>query len=572
VFRKFPGREGVRAAPHDLVVRGGTCFDGRGSAPVVADVAVADGRIVQIGRVTGAARRTLDADGLFVAPGFVDGHTHLDAQVFWDPNGAGLTAQGVTSAVMGNCGFTLAPGSPEQAALVVRSIEHAEEMSPAAIRAGVPWEWTTFPEYLDALDRLPKALHLAAQVGHSAVRVAAMGERAFTDTATDDDLRTMQVMVRAAMEAGSVGFTTSRSSTHTMTDGGPVPSRMATWDEVRSLVLAMAASGRGIFQFAPERPVEPDALSDFRGRLRALALESRRPFTFLVGGQDDQVGTLNEVLAAGGEAVGQVHVRNYQSVFGFATTTPFDRLPSWREPRAEPFAVQAARLRDPELRRRLVAEAENADDAGLVGVGAARHRFDETTVVDGSDPEPSVTAVAAARGVSPVEAMIALTLETDFAQLFRRPLLHVSDDEVLAGLAHPATVVAASDAGAHVARSADSNIPTYLLSHWVRDRGALRWEQAIHMLTGAPARVWGLAGRGVLAVGHHADLVVFDPATVGCGTPSLAHDLPDGGPRITQTATGIRATIVAGEDVVVDGEPTGANPGRLLRAGRASVA
>jgi N-acyl-D-aspartate/D-glutamate deacylase len=555
----------------DLLIRGGTCFDGRGSAPVVADVAITDGTIIEIGKVTDSSRRTLDADGLYVAPGFIDGHTHLDAQIFWDPHGSSLTGQGVTAAVMGNCGFTLAPGDAAQAALVVRSIERAEEMSPEAIARGVPWAWSAFSGYLDALERLPKALHVAAQVGHSAVRVAAMGERAFSEVATDDDLRAMEAAVRDAMNAGSIGFTTSRSSTHSMTDGTPVPSRIATWDEVRRLVLAMAASGRGMFQFAPERPIDAAALDDFRARLVALGFASGRPVSFLVGGQDDQLATLEALLAAGAAAVGQVHVRGYEAVFGFATTMPFDRLPSWRAVRAEPLASQAARLRDPETRGALIAEAEHADAAALVGGGASPFRYEDTTVVDGAAAERSVAEVAASRQTSPVDVMIDLSLETDFAQLFRRPLLPVVDDEVLASMRHPATVIAASDAGAHVARSADSNIPTYLLSHWVRARDALRWEEAIHMLTGVPAAVWGLTGRGALEVGNHADVVVFDPETVGCGVPRIAHDLPDGGPRVTQAATGIRATIVAGEEVVVDGATTDARPGRLLRSGTAAA-
>jgi N-acyl-D-aspartate/D-glutamate deacylase len=560
----------VGAATHDLVIRGGTCFDGLGAPPVVADVAVRDGRISEIGRVEAHGSRTIDADGLFVTPGFVDGHTHLDAQIFWDPHGASLTGQGVTSAVMGNCGFTLAPSAASRAGLVVRSIERAEEMSAAAIQRGVPWGWTTFPEYLDAVDALPKALNVAAQVGHSALRVAAMGERAFARPATDDDLQVMEAAIRDAMDAGSVGFTTSRSWTHVMNDGGPVPSRIASWDEVRRLVMAMSTSGHGIFQLAPERPADDDALVDFRTRLIDVALASKRPVTFLVGGQDEQLATLDAARAAGGAAVGQVHVRGYEAVFGFATTLPFDGLPAWQGLRALPLDEQETRLREPEVRKRLVWEAERAERTELLGGGAEPQFFESTTVVDGSDAEPSLAGIAQARGRSPVEVMIDLALATGLGQLFRRPLLRVSDDEVLASLRHPATVVAASDAGAHVSRSADSNIPTYLLSHWVRARGALRWEEAIHMLTGVPAAVWGLVDRGTLRVGAHADLVVFDPATIGCGLPWIAHDLPDGGPRLTQAATGIHATIVNGDEVVVDGVPTSAHPGRLLRRGVAA--
>jgi N-acyl-D-amino-acid deacylase len=521
---------------YDLIIRGGTTFDGLGTEPVTADVAIADGRVVEVGRIDGRAERTLDADGLFVAPGFVDGHTHLDAQIFWDAHGGGLTGQGVTSAVMGNCGFTLAPGAPDQADLVVRSIEQAEEMSPEAIARGVAWTWSGFDGYLDALDGLPKALNVAAQVGHSAVRVAAMGERAFTEVATEDDLAEMADAVHVAMAAGAIGFTSSRSSTHTTKAGTPVPSRVASWEEVRRLVLAMADGGSGLFQFAPERPDSQEGLIDFRRRLASLLVESGRPATFNAGGQDEQLATLDAMAAAGARAVGQVHVRGFEAIIGFRVGLPFDRLPGWAELRALPLDAQRQRLRDPEVRRRLVEEAE----AG--GSGAT----------------------------TPVAALLDLAVATELEQLFRLPLLAVPEDEVLASLRHPGTVVAGSDVGAHVTRAMDGNIPTYLLSHWVRDRGAFTWADAVHMLTARPAEVWGLADRGTLRVGSHADVVVFDPATVGCGPPRVVDALPDGGPCLAHEATGIHATVVGGEVVFADGGPTDARPGHLLRGGRSA--
>lgn len=552
--------ETQEAAMYDLVIRGGTCFDGLGSPPVTADVAIVGDRIVEVGRVSGIARRTVDADGLYVAPGFVDAHTHLDAQIFWDPHGASLTGQGVTSAVMGNCGFTLAPSGPERSGLVVRALERAEEMSAEAIRLGVPWTWTSFAEYLDAVDALPKALNLGALVGHSAVRIAAMGERAFTDEATDEEFTRMELAVRAAMDTGSLGFSTSRSWTHTTMDGSPVPSRLASWAEVSRLVMAMAESGTGTFQFAPERPADAGELADFRERLSALAVASGRPMLFLVGGQEEQLATLDAVKSAGGTAIGQVHVRGYEAIFSFKTSLPFDALPTWQRVRAEPLDVQATRLRDPELRRRLCDEA-------MQNSGGAR--FDEITVVDGSEPEPSIARLAQDRGTSPVDVIIDLSLDSDFAQVFRMPLLSVSDAEVLASFRHPSTVIAASDAGAHVSRSADSNIPTYLLAHWVRDREILRWEEAIKMLTSIPAEVWGLEGRGSLQTGAHADLVVFDPETVGCGIPEVVNALPDGGPCIQQSASGIQTTVVNGVPVIDEGQPANARPGRLLRSAHA---
>jgi N-acyl-D-amino-acid deacylase len=555
-------------ADDGLVIRGGAVFDGLGAAPVTADVAIAGGRVVEVGRVARRGRRTIDADGLYVAPGFIDGHTHLDAQVFWDPHGGGLTGQGVTTAVMGNCGFTLAPGAPEQADLVVRSIEQAEEMSPEAIARGVPWTWSGFDGYLDALDALPSALNLAAQVGHSAVRVAAMGERAFTDEATADELVGMADAVRVAMAAGAIGFSSSRSSTHTTTAGTPVPSRVASWEEVRRLVLAMSEGGAGLFQFAPERPDSPEGLTDFRGRLASLLVESGRPATFNAGGQAEQLATLDAMDAAGARAVGQVHVRGFEAIVGFRVGLPFDRLPAWAELRALPFDAQRERLRDPDLRRRLIEAAEAAEAAGSGPRPGSPRPADigGITVVDGSAREPRLVDVARERATSPVAALVDLAVGSDLEQLFRLPLLAVPEHEVLASLRHPGTVVAGSDVGAHVTRAMDGNIPTYLLSHWVRDRGAFTWAEAVHMLTARPAAVWGL-DRGTLRVGSHADVVVFDPDTVGCGPPRVVHTLPDGGPCLAHEATGVHATVVGGEVVFADGHQSGARPGRLLRHG-----
>ena len=277
----------------DVVIRGGTVFDGRGSAGTVADVAIADGTVVEVGRVTDRARQTIDAAGRFVAPGFIDGHTHLDAQIFWDPYAGSLTEHGVTSAVMGNCGFTLAPGAPEQADLIIASIERAEDMSREAIQRGVPWRWTTFEQYLDAVEALPKALNVAAQCGHSAVRASVMGERAFTDAAADDEIRAMRQVVARAIAAGALGFSTSRSKAHLTKAGGPVASRIASWDEVSAIVSGMGDLGAGIFQLAPERPAEPDQMADYQARLSALAAASRRPVTFMVGGQREQLDAVD---------------------------------------------------------------------------------------------------------------------------------------------------------------------------------------------------------------------------------------------------------------------------------------
>jgi N-acyl-D-amino-acid deacylase len=553
----------------DVLIRGGTVFDGRGSDPAVADVAISDGTVVEVGRVTGTARQSIDASDRFVAPGFIDGHTHLDAQVFWDPYAGSLAGHGVTSAVMGNCGFSLAPGTQEQADLIIASIERAEDMSREAIHRGVPWRWTTFAEYMDAVDALPKALNVAAQCGHSALRAWVMGERAFTDRATDDDVQRMRQAVQEAISAGAVGFSTSRSRAHLTKAGEPVASRMASWDEVSAIVTGMGQAGAGLFQLAPERPVDPGEMADYQARLRRLAVASGRPVTFMVGGQQEQLDAVDGVVAAGGAAIGQVHVRGFENVFGFKTTLPFDRLPLWKSVRSAPLDEQRERLLDSRLRARLIAEAESGDYGEAVGAEVRAPRFDRIMIIDASRPaESSVAGAARARGISPVEVMIELSLDSRFEQLFRQPISETSDEFILAGLRHPNTVVAASDSGAHISQILDSNIPTYFLSRWVRGEGAFTWAEAIHMLTGAPARVWGLDRRGVLEPGAFADVVVFDPSAVGCAAPAVLNDLPDGGPRLAQSATGIDVTVVNGQVVTSAGRRTGATPGAFLRAPR----
>jgi N-acyl-D-amino-acid deacylase len=553
----------------DMVIRGGTVFDGHGSDGAIADVAVSDGKVAEIGQVTGSASQTIEAAGLFVAPGFIDGHTHLDAQIFWDPYAGSLAAHGVTSAVMGNCGFSLAPGTQEQADLIIRSIERAEDMSRDAIQRGVPWRWTTFADYMDAVEALPKALNIGAQCGHSAVRAAVMGEGAFTDAATDEQKQRMRQAVAEAISAGAMGFSTSRSRSHLTKAGQPVASRVAAWDEVAEIVQGMGEAGAGMFQLAPERSTEAGAMADYQARLRRLAVESGRPVTFMVGGQKEQLDTVDDVVAAGGTAFGQVHVRNFENIFGFKTALPFDRLALWRTVRSAPFAEQRERLLDPDLRARLVAEAESGDYGEAVGAEVRAPDFDRIMIIDPARPaELSVADVARQRGISPVEVMIGLALDTDFGQLFRQPISDIPGDLILAGLRHPSTVLAASDSGAHISQILDSNIPTYFLSHWVRAKGAFTWAEAIRMLTGRPADVWGLDQRGVLTSGAYADIVVFDPETIGCAAPAVLNDLPDGGPRLAQSATGIEATLVNGQVVTSSGQQTGATPGVFLRGGK----
>jgi N-acyl-D-amino-acid deacylase len=561
---------------YDLVVMGGTVVDGSGGPRFRADVAVKDGRIAAIGRIRDPAARTLDAEGLVVAPGFVDGHTHMDAQIFWDPIGSSSCYHGVTTAVMGNCGFTLAPCRPDEADFVFRNLERAEDLSREAMLAGIPWRWETFPEFLDAVDATPKGINYAGYIGHSALRTYVMGERAFTDAATEDDVRRMCALVKEAVVRGAIGFSTSRTFNHTTADDRPVASRLADWSEVCAIVNAMGETGRGIFELAGEAPGrDPERVREYFDRLKALAVESGVPQTwgmFSVRVAPElwrpYFDLLDETAAAGGRMFAQVHSRALNVMLSFEAHTPFDRWDVWRDVRALPLEAQKAKLRDPATRAALV-EVARRPYTGPRVVGAEARPPDWDWVFPMAEmrwDQPSMAELARQLGVHPVELMIDLALEHDFHIYFRQPIANENQDHVLEMMRHPRALVTFSDSGAHVAQIMDSSLQTHLLSYWVRERQAFTLEQAVRRITFDTASAWGLHDRGLLRRGLAADLVVFDPDTVGAALPEVVHDLPAGAKRLKQTATGIRHTIVNGTVLLTDNEPTGATPGRLLRA------
>ena len=559
---------------YDLVIKNGVVIDGSGMPRYRGDVGVVGGRIAAIGRIRESAREVIDADGQVVAPGFVDGHTHMDAQVFWDPLGTCSCWHGVTSVVMGNCGFTLAPCAKSDRHLVVRNLERAEDIASEAMDAGIDWTWTTFPEFLTAVDGLPKGINYAGYIGHSALRTYAMGERAFDKAATEDDLRAMERELREALSAGAMGFTTSRSPSHETPDRRPVASRVATWDEVRRLVSVMGEMNAGIFEIAGERFAgDPAGLRDYHVRLRDLAVETGRPITWGLFSRREEptlwrtyIALLEETARAGGRMFAQVHSRALTVVLSFKTNLPFDRLPVWKELRALPLEEQKRRLRDPELRSRLVAAARERDERRPIGAEARAASYDWIFVMDSpTGPYRSVADVARERACDPVEAMIDLALERDLDRFFLQPIANEDQDHALELIKHPRTAVTFSDSGAHVSQIMDASLQTHLLAHWVRDKQALTLEQAVRMLSFDNATHWGFADRGLIREGFAADLVVFDPAAVGPEMPEVAQDLPAGARRLVQRSRGFAATVVNGETVLRDGKHTGALPGRLLR-------
>ena len=561
---------------YDLLIKNGTVVDGSGGARYRADVAVSDGKIAAIGKINARAKQQIDAEGHIVAPGFVDGHTHMDAQIFWDPIGSCSCYHGVTSAVMGNCGFTLAPCKQEDADLVFRNLERAEDLSRDAMLEGIDWSWETFPQFLDTIDDLPKGINYAGYIGHSALRTYVMGERAFADAATEDDRRAMQHIVKEAVAAGAVGFSTSRTFNHITADDRPVASRIAEWDEVRAIVNAVGETGRGIFEIAGEAPGRnPERIREYCDRLRDLAVESGVIQTwgmFSVRAAPDlwrpYFDLLDETAAAGGRMIAQVHSRALSSLLSFESYTPFDQWEYWSEFRQLPLAEQAAKLREPTVRAKLV-EVASREYTGPRVVGAEARPPEWAYVYPMDDmhyDKPSMAELAAQRGTTPVELFIDMAVERDLNMFFRQPIANEDQDHVLEMMKHPRSVVTFSDSGAHVAQIMDSSLQTHLLSDWVREKQALTLEDAIRQITYNTATLWGLHDRGLVRRGMAADLVIFDEHTVGAEMPEVVHDLPTGAKRLKQKATGILNTVVNGEILLTNNEHSGAVPGSLLRS------
>ena len=558
----------------DLVVRNGTVVDGSGLAPYRADLGVTDGVIVAIGRLAERGRTEVDAEGQVVTPGFIDGHTHMDAQLFWDPLGANSCWHGVTTVVMGNCGFTLAPVRDGARPLVVRNLERAEDIDPAALAEGIAWDWQTFPEYLAAVDARPKAVNYAAQVGHSALRTWAMGERAFEEEATEDDLVAMEGQLAEAVAAGAIGFSTSRSEHHETSDNRPVASRLASWEEVARLVGVMGSLGTGIFEGADAGMSSPDpeVRRHSLDRMTDLAAVSGVTMTFgmvATRASGYLLDYLDEAAAAGGRMIAQTHCRGISVLLSLRTRLPFDLLTAWQGLRRRPVAQQLATLSDPERRAPFVDAAVHADYDTFTGVGAQARPPDFEGIRiyrRGLPPHPSVAEEARRRGVHPAEAMIDLCVESGGDQLFIQPSRYPQDETVLLrALRHPRAVMTFSDAGAHLSQIADASIHTHLLGHWVRQRQEFTLEEAVRMVTLAPAVAWGFTDRGLVRAGMAADLTVFDPATVGPSVPVLVDDLPGGGLRLEQRSEGFLATVVNGRVTIAGGVHSGDSPGRLLR-------
>jgi N-acyl-D-aspartate/D-glutamate deacylase len=557
---------------YDLLINNGTVIDGSGLARYRADVAVKDGKIAAIGRMTGiAAKEVIDADGMIVAPGFVDGHTHMDAQIFWDPIGSSSCFHGVTTVVMGNCGFTLAPCREKEADLVFRNLEKAEDINREAMLAGIKWRWETYAEFLDVLDTLPKGINYSGYIGHSALRTYVMGERAFDGAASDDDLAAMTREVQSALRAGAIGFSTSRNWAHETSDGRAVASRLADWQEVEVIAHAMAEIDAGIFQIAPDRTMG----AEWSVQLKNLSVATGRTVTAGVVTPlksptewQSHLATMEDAAKEGGRMFAQVHARDLSVLSSFETSLPFDTWDVWRDFRKQPLDQQAAGLRDADLRAKLVDVASRPYTGPTINtIGGRPPNWDWMFPLDSmTGPKKSLAEMARERNVTPVDVMIDEALKHDLKLFFRKVELNGSENDVLQMMRHPRSVVTFSDSGAHVSQIIDSSLQTHMLSYWVRQKQAFTLEEAIRKMTYETASHWGFADRGLVREGFAADLIVFHPATVAPKMPEVRHDLPTGAVRLFQNAEGIAATVVNGQVLLRNGAPTGKTPGRLLRA------
>jgi len=572
---------------HDLVVRGGTLVDGTGGAARRADVAITDGMVTAVGDDLGPARRTIDADGALVTPGFVDIHTHYDGQATWDPLLSPSCWHGVTSVVMGNCGVGFAPVAPERREWLIGLMEGVEDIPGAALSAGIDWAWESFGEYLDALERTPRTMDIGTQVPHGAVRSHVMGERgASNEPATAEDIAAMAEIVREGIRAGALGFSTSRTLAHRAIDGEPVPGTFAAEDELFGIGAVLGELGTGVFELAPagalgEDLAAPEKEVDWMARLSA-AID--RPVSFALSQNNADPLQWRHLLdltaranAGGSRIRPQVHGRTVSLLLGLQTFHAAQFCPSWGELGIGLLSwdEQAAKLADPSLREKLVGELEALEDDPVV-MGfmnpANTYLLGDPPVYE-PGPERSVVEIARASGRSKWDVLLEALLTDGGRELLNAPVLNYSDgnlDAVHAMLTDPNTAFGLGDGGAHAGQTCDASTTTFLLTHWVRDRvgDRLPLELAVHKMTGATSDLYGLGDRGRVLPGKVGDLNIIDFDALQLRRPEMVNDLPAGAGRLIQRADGYIATVKSGEVIMSGGEATDARPGKLLRGAR----
>ena len=569
-------------AHYDLILRGGTIVDGTGAPRHTGDVAIRDGLIAAVGTVTGTALREIDATGLVVAPGWVDIHTHYDGQATWDAEMAPSSWHGVTTAIMGNCGVGFAPAARDRHDWLIGLMEGVEDIPGTALAEGLTWDWETFPEYLDALERLPRSIDVGTHVPHGAVRAYVMGDRERPGAVpTGDDITKMAAIVEEGVRAGALGFSTSRTVIHKSIEGEVVPGTTATAEELVAIGRAMGRAGHGVFELASDLRPEWREF-DWMG---AISRETGLPVVFAALQSiarettlDDQIAEMARQNARGARIVAAIALRGNGVIMGWrGTVHPFRFRPSWAAIEALPWDEQRARLKDADFRAQLLGEANVYPESDIVHLfRALAEGWGQLYEMDDDfDYEPqrpaSIAARAAARGVTPAEYAYDLMTQGDGTGFIYFPILNYADGNLdfLEQLqARDDCVNSLSDGGAHCGTICDAASPTFMLQHWVRDRprgGRLTLETAVKRQSHDTARLYGLDDRGVIAPGALADINVIDFDHLTLERPWLAFDLPAGGKRLLQRATGYRYTIKSGVVTFEDGTWTGATPGGVLR-------
>ena len=581
----------------DWLIEGGSVVDGTGRAPFSADVGIRAGRIVEVGAVTEAARERVDARGAWVTPGFIDIHTHYDGQATWDQTFSPSIHHGVTTVVMGNCGVGFAPVQKGREGDLIKLMEGVEDIPGAALAEGIRWNWQSFLQFMDALDATPHSLDYLVQIPHDPVRMAVMGERAFTQQAAGaDDIARMRTLVRKALQAGAVGFSSGRSDNHRTSEGRETPAAEATAAELTGVASAFEGLSHGVIQMVSDFDVlkGPERFDAEFDLIEQVARASGRPLS-MTWLQRDPGGAqweairerVDAAVAQGLPLYLQAAARGIGVINGLdASFHPFMGFPGYKEIAHLPLAQRAAAMREPARKARVLAERSDrvAGDGNsippLVDILLARIELISGRMFPlgaDLDYEPDVMQSflvrAKQRGCSALEALYDHLAEGDGTNLIYFPIFNYNDGSlavVRRMLEHPRALAGLSDAGAHVGTVCDASFTTFMLTHWVRDRadGRLPLEQAIEMMTQRNARYLGLADRGTLVAGQRADFNIIDPAALSVGVPKLVRDLPAGGRRFLQRGVGYVGTWVAGQRVQQGGEPTAARPGRLVRAGR----
>ncbi|MGV0991445.1 MAG: N-acyl-D-amino-acid deacylase family protein [Mycobacterium sp.] len=562
----------------DIVIRNGTVVDGLGGEPYRGDVAVSDGVIVALGSVTGIGTREIDATGLLVTPGFVDLHTHYDGQAIWSDRLTPSSAHGVTTALMGNCGVGFAPCRAEDHDVLVDVMAGVEDIPGVVMTDGLPWNWETFPEYLDAIEAGERDIDVAAYLPHSPLRVYVMGQRgADREPATPEDLALMRKLATEAIEAGALGVSSSRFAFHKTGSGDLIPSYDAAYEEISAISSGVSDAGGGLLQFIPDLPA--GGYERVLQQVFEVATDAGLPVTFTLttGNSGDPIwpGAVNLVEkfnAAGANITAQVFARPIGLVIGLElTANPFVLYPSYQEIAGLPLEQRVAEMRKPAVREKILADKPGEGHPFMYFAQAWEWIFPLTEPADYEpSPEDSILARARARGVSPMEEAYDRLLDDDGHAMMLVALANFENnslDTVGKLIRRDDVVLGLGDGGAHYGMICDASYPTFVLAHWARDRttGRMSVAEAVRLMTSLPAKVAGLHDRGRIEVGYKADLNLIDHAALTLHRPVIAHDLPGGGRRLDQTADGYVATIVSGEVIAENGIPTSARPGRLIR-------